>query len=130
MNTREADGMASKSETVEFTTSRSVAELGRLLQDAMRNVKAQSVEPVQSDSGALAAFDDHADIEVVAHGRSSLLGGWWVVQVFVLDDGSERIVNVIALGDGGFARAMGGARSTVSIAASVKTANQIASHLR
>ncbi|MEN2738921.1 hypothetical protein ABCS02_14115 [Microbacterium sp. X-17] len=121
--------MGMKSDLIEFTTERSVQDLGRRLQQAMQQVKAHSVEPVDSGSGALAVFDDHAEIEVVAQGKS-LIGGYWVVQVYVIDHGHQRQVCLVALGDGGFSRAWNGARNTVSLSASIGRRDTIATAIR
>lgn len=118
-----------KTDTMEFSTQRTVGELGRLLQQAMQETKAHSVEPVQSSSGALSAFDDRADIEIVAQGNS-MLSGDWCVQVYVVDKGDERRVAVVALGDGGFTRAFHGARNTVSLSKSIRKRDIIAAAIR
>ena len=121
--------MGFKTDEVEFATAKSVPEIGRALQDVLRAANAQSIDPVQSGSGALSEFDDRADIEIVAEGQS-LLGGRWVVQAYVFDQGHQRVVKLIALGDGGFSRAMNGARNTVALGGSIKKRNDVADALR
>ena len=106
--------MAMKTDDVTFRTPRSVEDLGRALSRSLSSLKSEA-QPIISDSGALSGFDDRAEIEVVADGQT-LLGGMWAVQM--------------ALGDGGFARAWAGARNSVSLAASVKKRDVIASSLR
>lgn len=118
-----------KTDEMTFTTKLTVREIGRSLQDAFARAKAQSVEQIESSSGALASFDDRADIEVVASG-STLLGGLWSVQAYVVDKHLHREVLLVALGDGGFTRAWSGARNTTSLSASVKKRDEIGSLLR
>jgi len=112
-----------------FTTSASVAELGRALQNAFAAAKAASIEEVTSGSGALAGFDDRASIQVVGMG-ASLVGGTWAVQVYVHDRGDTREVTLVALGDGGLTRAWNGARNTASLSLSTKKRELIRAHLR
>lgn len=120
--------MAMKTDDVTFRTPRSVEDLGRALSRSLSSLKSEA-QPIISDSGALSGFDDRAEIEVVADGQT-LLGGMWAVQIYVFDHGLEREVALVALGDGGFARAWAGARNSVSLAASVKKRDVIASSLR
>ncbi len=120
--------MALKTDESSFNTHRSVTELGRALQGVLSHVKAQSISEVESTSGALAAFDDRAEIQILAQGQS-LLGGQWAVQVYVFDRGEHREVILVALGDGGFARAFNGARNTLSLGGSVKKRDEIGSLL-
>jgi hypothetical protein len=120
--------MAINADEITFSTPRSVQELGRALQQVLAQAKAGSVEEISSGSGALSQFDDKADIQVVAEG--AVLTGMWAVQIYVVDEGATREVTVIALGEGGFARAWGGARNTLSMATSVKKRDQIAAGLR
>ncbi|WP_409046923.1 hypothetical protein AB2L57_09395 [Microbacterium sp. HA-8] len=110
-------------------TSRSVPDLGRALQEILSKVKATSIEQIQSSSGALSAFDDRADIEIIAQGQS-LLGPQWAVQVYVVDEEDKRAILLVALGEGGFTRAMSGARNSLSLSASIKRRDEIAAALR
>jgi hypothetical protein len=121
--------MGIRSDELEFVSHRSVADIGRTMQAALAAAKARSIDQIQSSSGALAAFDDRADIEVVAQGQGFMSGGW-AVQIYVFDEGERRRVSLIALGDGGFTRAMAGATNSVSLSASKKKRDQLANALR
>jgi len=119
--------MAGKAEEVRFASPHSVQAIGRELQGIFASLKAGSVEPLQSTSGALAAFDDSADIEIVASGAS--FTSMWAVQVYVWDYEDYREVAVVALGDGGLTRAMVGARYTTSLGNSIRKRDQVALRL-
>jgi len=121
--------MGLKTDEIEFSTVLPVAQLGRALQEVLRSVKAKSIEPIESSSGALSSFDDKAEIEIIAQGQS-LLGGQWAVQAYVFDRGHDRLVTLVALGDGGFTRAMNGARNTASLGGSIKKRDEIAAALQ
>lgn len=118
-----------KTSEITLRTTRSVADLGRALQTAFANARAESIDPIQSGSGALSSFDDRADIEVVGHG-GSLLGGMWAVQVYVHDQGDFREVQLVAIGDSGLSRAWHGARNTASLSLSTKKRDLVADALR
>jgi hypothetical protein len=124
------------SDAVEFTTSDSLAVLGRKLQRIASNLKAK-VESLESTSGALASFDDHADIEVVLSGRLPLNTNFWAVQVYVVDQGKQREVQLVAMGQGAFGKlaanygaAHRGFEGGFSLSGSQKRRDQIAAELR
>ena len=121
--------MGLKTSETSFTTTMSVPEIGRALQTAFAAAKAESIDAIDSGSGALSGFDDRASIEVVGHG-GSLLGGQWAVQVYVYDHGDARKVLLVALGDGGFTRAWHGARNTASLALSTRKRDLVCGLLR
>ncbi len=121
--------MGFKTSEDSFTTTKSVAEIGRALQAGFAAAKAASIDDIVSGSGALSGFDDRASIEVVGSG-GSLLGGQWAVQVYVHDHGDAREVTLVALGDGGFTRAWNGTRNTASLPLSTKKREIVRSHLR
>lgn len=121
--------MAMKTAESTFTTTRTVPDIGRMLREALTRAKARSIDDIQSSSGALSNFDDKADIQVVAQGQS-LLGARWVVQFYVHDRDTHRDVTLVALGDGGFTRAMNGTTNTVSLSASIKRRDEIAALLQ
>lgn len=118
-----------KTSELEFTSAASVATIGRALQAACRAVGAEEIGAIESDSGALAQFDDRADIEVFAAG-SSLFSGQWGVQVYVVDEGEIRRILLVAMGDSGLARAWGGTSNTASLGLSTKKRDQMAAALR
>ena len=120
-------GLKSSETTLEST--RTVPEIGRALQGALAQVKAQSIDEITSNSGALSGFDDRASIEIVAGGQT-LMSGQWAVQVYVYDHGHLREIRLIALGDGGFTRAWNGAANTASLSTSIKKRDAIAASLQ
>lgn len=121
--------MVMKTESISLIMNDDVQTVGRKLQGALSLAKAQSIGEMESSSGALSKFDDRAAIEVVASGQG-MVGGGWTVQVYVQDQQEQCEVVLVALGDGSFARAMGGARNTTSLSASIKKRDQIAASLR
>lgn len=121
--------MGMKSSEISFTTRKSLADVGGSLQAAMARVKAQEIAQIESSSGALAAFDQRADIEIVGSGKT-LLTGYWAVQVYVADEGEHRAVTLIALGDSGLSKAMHGAANSTWLSTSTKKRDEIASFLR
>ena len=121
--------MGIKTSEVSLTTDMVVQQIGRALQSAFGKAKAESIEDITSASGALSNFDDRAIIEVVGQG-SSLMAGHWAVQAYVFDRGESREIVLIALGDGGFTRAMNGGANTLSLARSIKKRDLIANSLR
>jgi hypothetical protein len=120
--------MGIKQDRITFSTRRSVQDLGRSLQGVLAAVKAGSIEQLQSPVAALAQFDDRADIQIVAGGAT--IGSMWEVRVFVVDTGEDRRIELIAIGEGGFGRAMAGARYSNSLSSSIKKRDQIAAALR
>lgn len=118
-----------KGETSEITTSLSTRELGQLLQMICADWKT-SPEQLQSTSGALAAFDDRADIEIVISGKAGFLSPQvYVVQVYVYDLGEVRQVEVIAIGDSGFTKFVGGSAGAAKLSESVKRKDEIISRI-
>lgn len=121
--------MGLNTDQIDFTSQLSVQELGQLLQHALSSVRAQQVEDIESTSGALARFDETADIEIAASGQS-LVGGAWTVQIYVRDGGSARNVSLLALGHSGFTRVMAGAKNTISMTKSIAKRDEIAAAIR
>ncbi|WP_395729423.1 hypothetical protein [Nakamurella sp.] len=119
--------MGIKHDDIEFESPRTVQDIGRRLQESLAGIKASSVEHLESAAGALAQFDDRADIEVIARGVD--FSSLWAVQVYVEDRGARRAVRLVALGDGSFTRTMSGRNST-SLAKSIKKRDVIARSLR
>lgn len=121
--------MGLNADQLDFTSQHSVQELGQLLQHALGAARAQQVEDIESTSGALARFDDMADIEIAASGRG-LVGGGWTVQIYVRDDGAVRHVSLLALGHSTASRIWAGAKSTISMTKSIAKRDEIAAAIR
>lgn len=119
--------MGLKENSITFYSHRTVDEIARILQDVLTHLKASSIQKISSGTGALEMFDDRADIQVVAQGVD--FTAFWAVQVYVLDEGNSRNIMLVALGDSGFSRAMGGLRNTVSLTKSIKKRDSIATAL-
>lgn len=119
--------MGIKHDDITFESPRTVQDIGRSLQESLAGVKASSVEQLESTAGALAQFDDRADIEVIARGVD--FSSLWAVQVYVEDLGAHRAVRLVALGDGSFTRTMAG-RNATSLSKSIKKRDLIARSLR
>ena len=120
--------MGIKYNEVEFRSRRTVQDLGRRLQDSLAGAKAASIEELESGSGALAQFDDRAEIEIVARGAE--FTSMWAVQIYVHDSGAERIVRLVgAVGEGGLTRTFNG-MNTNSLSKSVKKRDLIAQALK
>jgi len=114
-----------KSDSVSFDIPDSVQMIGRKLQTIASQLRAD-VDAVQSTSGALSQFDDRSDIEVVLNSGPGLLSGAWAVQVYVTDTGASRNIELVAVGDSGFTRAIGGTRNTISLSRSKQKQHEIA----
>jgi hypothetical protein len=120
-----------KTDMIEFETKRTTQELGRILADAVVAARGETA-PYESPSGALQIYDDEKAIAVVARGQSSALSlsGFWAVQIFVFEQEGERLARLVALGDGGFTRAMSGSKNTVSLGLGVKKRDGFARQMR
>lgn len=118
-----------KHDEVTFHTRHSVKKIGRILQEVLVDrLKASSIDPISSGTGALEVFDDHADIEIVAQGVD--LGTLWSVQIYVVDEGETREVTLVALGDGALTRITASAHNSMSLTKSIRKRNVIANALR
>ena len=122
-----------KADSMDFYINDTVQVIGRKLQTVAQQLKA-SVKELQSTSGGLAQFDDHADIEVLFEGKNfmgSLGGGkYWAVQIYVYDEGDRRRVELVVVGDSGLARALKGGVNATSMGAGRSKREQIAAALR
>lgn len=125
---RKGQGVALKTSEMTITSSRETGEIGRALQGALARVKAQSIEEIQVEGGALAGYADRSDIQIIAQGQT-MLTGQWAVQVYVDDQGLQREITLIALGDSGFSKAMNGARNSAWLSTSIKKRDEIAALL-
>jgi hypothetical protein len=119
--------MEMKEDCVNFYTNRSLQEIALMLQDAFAQIKVRSIEEISSGTGPLEIFDNRCDIQVVAQGVD--FTAHWAIQVYVQDEGSQRNILLIALGDSGFTRAMGSLKNTISLTKSIKKRDYIASLL-
>lgn len=111
-----------------FETGMSVREIGQVLNRAFGQVKG-TVDPIASSQNPLDSFDGIPDIAVAAQGQG-LLTGAWVVQAYVYDVGDRRHIGLVALGDGGFSRAMQGIRGSVSLSKSTEKMDAVIQTLR
>lgn len=129
----EEKGTALKADAMELVLADSLQDIGRKLQRVAGELKA-SVNQIQSSSGGLAQFDDHADIEVVFEGTNfmgSFGGGkYWAVQVYVFDEGNRRRVELVVVGDSGLSRALKGGKNATSMGAGRAKRDQIITALR
>lgn len=108
-------------------TELSVRELGQCLNDATSRLKA-SVTKIHDSTNPLDSFDRTADIAVAVQGKGKLSSAW-AVQIYVYDEGDHRKIELIALGDSGFQRAMMGVQSSVSLSKSMEKMDTIVSFL-
>lgn len=114
-----------KTHEISFTTEQSVDSIKHALQGAIGKAE---VGPIRSEHGGLLDAGPRPAVEIVIEKRG--LGGVGAVQVYVFDHDAHREVTLVALGDGGLSRAIGGARATASLGKSVKMAEAIAAALR
>lgn len=107
-----------KSENQAFETRLSVQQVAGVINDAFRSMKA-SVNRIQASDNPLDAFtEDEAAIAVV--GARQGLMNQWAVQAYIYELDDRRGVEFVALGDGGFGRAMNGTRNTASLSKSTQ----------
>ena len=119
-----------KDDIIEISTSYSVNEIGKKLQQLCMELKAQA-EHIQSSSGALSAFDDKADIEVVLSGKAGMLSPqFWIVQIYVFDYDDHREIILAAIGSSGFSKVMYGTRGAAKMSASISKRDYIANVLK
>jgi hypothetical protein len=114
-----------KSQEIVVTTSSDVDRIKGCLSEVFRGA---TIEPLQSSTGGLLDSGPVAAVELLAEKKT--IGGIWAVQVFVFDQGHQRQVKFIALGDSGASRAFHGIKNTASLSKSVKIAEQAAAALR
>ncbi|HFI2431775.1 hypothetical protein [Streptococcus suis] len=118
-----------REEPIELTTRLQVRDIGLILQEICAEWKT-TPEAIQSSSGALAAFDDRADIEVVIHGKAGLLSPqFYVVQVYVYDLKDKRGVEIVALGNTSFSKFMAGTAGAAKMSESIKRRDMIAERI-
>ena len=89
--------MAMKTESIQFDTRKDLNQIA----DVLRSAGGQ-IEKIQGDPlGRLGAE---------RRGLLKLVAGYWAVQVYVLDQGSSRHVELIALGESTMSKIMAGAK--------------------
>ena len=114
-----------KADSVEVTTKLSVSDIGVILQEICAEWKT-TPEAIQSSSGALANFDDRADIEIVIKGKAGLLSlQFYAVQVYVYQLENECGLQLIALGDSGFSKMWYGLNGAIKMSESIKRRDAI-----
>ncbi len=114
---------------LELTSPKSLNELKSALQRVLAEARAKSIQEIEVPYDPLAVPTESVDLKIVAEGQG-LIGGSWAVQIFADEHDEGCDVMLIALGDSGFARAMGGVRNTVSLSKSVQVRDAIAARLR
>lgn len=91
-----------KTETIEFSTKKSLNEIIDAIRSFASSQKRTSISKIESDDDPFGQGGNDPDIMVVLIGQPSALE-WaerWGVQVYVIEMGSERHVRLVALGDG------------------------------
>lgn len=115
-----------KSESIDLTTRLTVREIGVILQEICEDWKTVP-EQVQSNSGALAVFDDMPDIAIVIHGKAGFLSPqYYIVHVYVYDLDDKRGVEIVALGSSALSKFVAGIKDAVKMSESIKCRDQIA----
>ena len=109
-----------KADSVEVTTKLSVSDIGVILQEICAEWKT-TPEAIQSSSGALADFDDRADIEIVIKGKAGLFSPQFYA--YQLED--ECGLQLIALGDSGFSKMWYGLNGAIKLSESIKRRDAI-----
>lgn len=97
-----------KSDSIQFSTNKSIQECANIIRQAAGKLKANMVKINDDPMGGLGGPEPA--ISVGLEGKNILGFGarGWGVQVFVTDMGNSRAVELIALGDGIMAQMSGG----------------------
>lgn len=115
-----------KREIINFTSGCTVQEIGQILQEVCNEWRTMA-EHIDYGSGALSNFDAHCDIEVVISGKAGLLSPqYYAIQVYVVDEGTQRMVEIHALGNSGFSKAFYGTRGALKMSASIAKRDHVA----
>jgi len=122
--------MGIKQDEMTFIVPLPLHEVGRRLSQAVQQLNPDDVADVAHDGGSLGAFDDRADIEIAVVGSNIFGMGGWALQAYVVEGDGMCHVQLIALGDDFMSTAMAGARNSVSLNASRKKRDQLASMVR
>lgn len=128
-----------KTDSVEFSTRRTVQEIANLLRQAAGETKA-SIEKIGAND-PLGGFDKAAEIEVVLSGQVGFFGGMkhfrpgaanniWAVQAYVTDTGDSRHIELIALGEGPFTGGLSNGAGVLNLGSSKEKREKIEALLR
>ncbi|MBQ8950804.1 MAG: hypothetical protein IJ065_06505 [Eubacterium sp.] len=122
-----------RDDALEFYTSKSLQEITKEIRNAANSLRA-TVGAIQEDNDPLSMNNTRADIEVYLEGTNfmgSFAGGkYWVVQIYVQDEGEKRHVILLAVGDKSLARFIKGGRNATSLKDGIKKRDLIAARLR
>ncbi|CYU33450.1 hypothetical protein [Streptococcus suis] len=111
-----------------MSTRLSVEAIGVTLQEICGEWKT-TPEQITSNSGALARFDDSADIQIVISNKAGLFtSSIYGVQVYVDDLGDKREVQLVALGNSGLSKILYGSQ-VVKMSESLKRRDMIAERI-
>ncbi|HFS1373732.1 TPA: hypothetical protein ACHWN8_001921 [Streptococcus suis] len=111
-----------------MSTRLSVEAIGVTLQEICGEWKTVP-EQITSNSGALARFDDSADIQIVISNKAGLFtSSIYGVQVYVDDLGDKREVQLVALGNSGLSKILYGSQ-VVKMSESLKRRDMIAERI-
>ena len=124
-------------DAVELTSQLSLQQIVNGLRQAANDLRAD-VEEVESD--ALDKFSASPDVQVVFSGAVGFLGGLkhfrpgsannsWAVQVYVTDLGSQRHIELIALGESVFAGGLGNGMGVLNMGASIEKRDALANYI-
>ncbi|HEM5148572.1 TPA: hypothetical protein U1262_001881 [Streptococcus suis] len=117
-----------KGEDTILSTRLSVEAIGVTLQEICGEWKT-APEQITSNSGALARFDDSADIQIVISSKAGLFtSSIYGVQVYVDDLGDKREVQLVALGNSGLSKILYGSQ-VVKMSESLKRRDMIAERI-
>ncbi|MBY4966531.1 hypothetical protein FAJ35_07360 [Streptococcus suis] len=117
-----------KGEDTILSTRLSVEAIGVTLQEICGEWKT-TPEQITSNSGALARFDDSADIQIVISSKAGLFtSSIYGVQVYVDDLGDKREVQLVALGNSGLSKILYGSQ-VVKMSESLKRRDIIAERI-
>jgi len=116
-----------KTKSMALESQMSLREAANIVNAGFAKMKAQ-VEAIEASSNPLDQLDGEADIAVV--GRRATMMNLWAVQVYLFDMGEKCGIEMVALGEGGFTRAMHGPRNTVSLTKSVQKMESLVADLR
>ncbi|WP_216842264.1 hypothetical protein [Streptococcus suis] len=119
-----------KEEPTSLSTNLSVEAIGATLHEICSEWKT-TPEHLTSNSGALAQFDDLADIQIVISNKAGMFTSRvYAVQVYVDDLGDKRQVLLVALGNSGFSKFLYGSNvEMVKMSESIKRRDMIAERI-
>lgn len=105
--------MGGKASGVQLRTSMELRSVAQVVNRFFAQEKAQ-VEPVDMGNNPLDALEGQPDLAVVAY-RQGMMNQWAVQVYFVRDGDGGTILDLVALGDGGMARAFAGTKNSLSL---------------